>query len=266
MNKPGLKFTQDILDSVYNSYNGREFVHPDPLEFLYQYKNLKEREIVALIASSLAYGRVAQILKSVSLVLNVIKETGLLPSQFILEKSKPELNKIFKDFKHRFTTGDQLAALLFNCGKTLQKHGSLQKCAASGITKNDTTVIGGLAALADSLTLDGGFTSLVPDPKKGSACKRMNLMFRWMVRKDAVDPGGWNLISPARLIIPLDTHMHQIAKEYNLTSRKNGDMKTALEITAGFKEFSPGDPVKFDFSLTRPGIGGFEKIAALQHN
>jgi uncharacterized protein (TIGR02757 family) len=92
------------------------------------------------------------------------------------------------------------------------------------------------------------------DPEKGSACKRIMLFLRWMIRNDEVDPGGWDKISPELLIVPLDTHMHTIGKILGFTERRNADMKTALEITRGFKKISARDPVKYDFCLTRFGI------------
>jgi hypothetical protein len=64
-----MKIDANALEALYKRYNRRAFVHPDPLEFLYDYPAVEDREIVGLIAASLAYGRVAQILKSVSSVL-----------------------------------------------------------------------------------------------------------------------------------------------------------------------------------------------------
>jgi len=95
---------------------------------------------------------------------------------------------------------------------------------------------------------------LLSDPQMGSACKRLNLFLRWMVRQDLVDPGGWDKISRRKLIIPLDTHMYHFGKCYGLTKRNSADMKTAIEITNGFKRFEPTDPIKYDFSITRFGI------------
>ena len=80
-----------------------------------------------------------------------------------------------------------------------------------------------------------------------------------MIRKDEVDPGVWSGISASKLIIPLDTHMHRISLSYKLTERKQADFNTALEITRAFKKFSPEDPVKYDFALTRPGIHATNK-------
>ena len=76
---------------------------------------------------------------------------------------------------------------------------------------------------------------LLPSPEKGSACKRLNLFLRWMVRPDEVDPGGWSGVDPGLLIVPLDTHMHRVGLEAGLTRRRQADMRTALEITQAFR-------------------------------
>ena len=113
-----------------------------------------------------------------------------------------------------------------------------------------------LVLLTTTLVLSADLLNLIPNPTKGSACKRLNLMARWMVRKDEVDPGGWDQIDTSMLIVPLDVHMHRIAIEHGLTRRKNADMRTALEVTDAFAGYSPKDPVRYDFALTRPPIGG----------
>ncbi|MCF8068858.1 MAG: TIGR02757 family protein [Desulfobacterales bacterium] len=240
------------LNSFYISYNKRKYVHPDPLEFLYNYTDIRDIEIVGLVASSLAYGRVAQILKSVSLVLDVM---GSSPRQFINKSTLRSLKKTFKGFRHRFASGDHLAALLFETKKTIAKFGSLNECLLAGYSKKDETVLPALSFFCNRLTGEVNKAGhLVAMPEKGSACKRMNLYLRWMLRKDSVDPGGWKGIPKSKLIIPLDTHMHKIGLVFGLTIRKQADMKTAIEITSGYQKFSPLDPVKFDFALTRLGI------------
>jgi uncharacterized protein (TIGR02757 family) len=102
---------------------------------------------------------------------------------------------------------------------------------------------------------------LVSDPGKKSACKRLFLYLRWMIRRDAVDPGVWNQDS-SRLIVPVDTHMLKFGRILGLTERNQPDLKTALEITEGFRRISPEDPVRYDFSLTRLGIYPHDKVRA----
>ena len=101
--------------------------------------------------------------------------------------------------------------------------------------------------------IDGSF-SLVTAPKDGSACKILFLYLKWLVRHDEVDPGGWKVLKPENLIVPTDTHMHNIAMKLAFTKRKQADLKTAIEITEGFKKICPEDPAKYDFVLTRFGI------------
>ncbi len=240
------------LEQLYDKYNDRKYVHPDPLEFLYDYADVRQREIVGLIAASLAYGQVKQILKSVSKVLNVL---GPLPSEFLLKTSRKELGHLFKDFKHRFTTGEELAGFLANTGHILSKYGSLYECFESGQEK-DKGLLPAILNFSKELRLGdcNCYNSLMPMPGGKCAYKRVNLYLRWMVRKDNVDPGGWDGISASKLIIPLDVHMHRVSMLHKLTERKQADMIAARQITEALKKYDPEDPVKYDFALTRPGI------------
>ncbi|QTA82039.1 CHP02757 [Desulfonema limicola] len=246
-----IKNLEQKLEFLYKKYNCRKYVHPDPLEFLYNYNELQDREIAGIIASSLAYGRVAQILKSVSHVLDIM---GKSPAEFVRNASVKSLDEQFKGFKHRFATGAHISAMLMGAKKIIQEYGSLYECFLSCMNKNDNTIIPGLVVFSEKLSACGEPGHLVPLPQKGSACKRMNLFLRWMVRKDEVDPGGWEEISCKKLIIPLDVHMYNISLKLGLTKRKQANMKTALEITSGFTKLVPHDPVKYDFALTRFGI------------
>lgn len=240
------------FEQLYAKYNHRHFVHPDPLEFLYDFPELKDREIVGLIASSLAYGRVAQILKSVSKVLTEMKGK---PHKFLLESDDKELRKQFKNFKHRFTTGDDLVNLLIGIKQIVKKHGSLQSCFINILRASpDGESRSNYMSALEKFVACFPKTQLLPPPELGSACKRLNLYLRWMIRKDAVDPGGWDDLEPAKLIIPLDTHMYKVGLKYKFTSRKQANLKTAIEITNAFSRIIPHDPVKYDFALTRPGI------------
>ncbi len=250
---------KDRLEKLYRRLNRREFIHPDPLEFVYLYKDPADREIVALIASSLAYGRVGQILKSVACVLAPMVPS---PSVFVAESSLETIQKTLCDFKHRFTIGDHLASLLSGIKQVLERYGSLHACFMAGMN-NDDTVLPALAHFAAEVTAcaDGEVGHLVPSPDRGSACKRLNLFLRWMVRSDDVDPGGWESVSPSKLIVPVDTHMHRISLSLGLTKRRQANILTAKEITEGFRQISPEDPVKYDFSLTRLGMRGDEELS-----
>ena len=241
--------TNAELERLYKRYNRRKYVHPDPLEFLYDYPDIRDREIVGLIASSLAYGRVAQILKSVERVLSPM---GKSPAGFLRDSSGRELGRVFRGFKHRFTTDSELVSLLTGMKRVIADCGSLNNCFVAGKKPADVTILPALAHLAGELRCCGKY--LVPVPESGSACKRLNLFLRWMVRKDAVDPGGWKGIPRHLLIVPLDTHMAKIGQAMEFTRRRSADMRMAQDITDAFRRYAPEDPVKYDFALTRFGI------------
>lgn len=247
------KINKTVLDDLYACYNRRDFVHPDPIEFLYNYNNVRDREVAGLVASSLAYGRVAQILKSVT---GVLEKMGPSPFRFVATSTKYSLAHTFKGFQYRFTKQDELCALMLGMKKMIKRHGTIEGGMEAALISGDGTLPDAMQRFAAMLNIDAGCgrSSLVPRPAGGSACKRLYLFLRWMVRRDEIDPGGWRIISPSMLIVPLDTHMHRICTQLGLSERKQADLRTAMEITENFKIISPDDPVKYDFAITRLGI------------
>jgi len=241
--------TKATLEELYRRYNRRRYVHPDPLEFLYRYPDLLDREIAALIAASLAYGRVTQILRSVA---SVLDRMGQSPRDLLMKSTERRLQAVFSGFKHRFTTDDELVSMMMGMKRVITGYGSLNECFLAGLNLKDETVLPALAGFVSRLGCKAQY--LLPSPEAGSACKRLNLFLRWMVRKDAVDPGGWQGVPRSKLIVPVDTHMAKIGQALALTTKKSANLHMALEITNSFRRFAPNDPVKYDFALTRFGI------------
>jgi uncharacterized protein (TIGR02757 family) len=241
------------LEKLYSHYNRFEQIHPDPLEFVYLYDNKTDRELSAFIASALAYGRVPQILRSVRSVLDIM---GPSPSSFLLENRPADIRDAFGFFKHRFTTGEVLSNLLVALRELTLEYGSLEPCFLAGFSQHDPNILPALIRLVKKLEQACGrmMPTFLPSPDGGSACKRLNLFLRWMVRSDNVDPGIWQSIPASHLIVPLDTHMHKVAAAMGLTSRKQADIRCAIEITEAFSAIRPDDPVRYDFALTRLGI------------
>jgi uncharacterized protein (TIGR02757 family) len=99
-----------------------------------------------------------------------------------------------------------------------------------------------------------GIRHLIPNPENGSACKRLNLFLKWMVRKGSVDLNIWKNVSTSDLIIPLDTHVARVSRNIGLTERKADDWITASQITEKLKKFDPKDPAKYDFAIFGAGI------------
>ncbi len=241
---------RDALEGHYRAFTRRRYVHPDPVEFLYPYEDPADREIAALLASSLAYGNVKAIGRSVA---DVLDRLGPAPARFVADASATRLHRTLAGFRHRWTAGEDLAALLAAAGRVIRGHGSLGRRLARAVGPGDETVIPALTALVGDLRRRRRGRDVLADPARRSACKRLCLMLRWMVRRDEVDPGGW-AVDPRLLVVPLDVHMHRLARALSLTARRSPDMATALEITRGFAAIAPADPVRYDFALTRLGI------------
>lgn len=243
---------QERFEGLYRKYNRVEFIHPDPLEFVLRFDDAADQEIMGLVASGLAYGRVGQILNSLEKVLEVLPR----PSEALKTMSRNDLLEAFASFRHRWTTGEELAYLLRGMAILREEHGSMENCFLTGLSRDDEDIIPAVMNLVAKLRLASGRmdSSMVACPSMGSACKRIFLYLRWMVRRDEVDPGPWTRISPSRLVVPLDVHMHRVSRKLGLASRGQADLKSALEVTGFFRQLVPEDPVKYDFALTRPGI------------
>jgi uncharacterized protein (TIGR02757 family) len=240
------------FEELYRTWNRREFVHPDPLEFVLKFEDPADQEVAGLIASGLAYGNVGYILKSLEKVFNVLSR----PAADLKAMGRKDLQEALGSFRHRWTTGEELAYLLRGIAVLRDEYGSLENCFLQGAGEGDQNVIPALTGFVAKLRSASGRrdSSLLACPSMGSACKRMFLYLRWMVRRDEVDPGPWSQASSAQLIVPMDVHMHRASFKLGLTSRKQADLKSALEVTGFFRELEPEDPVKYDFALTRPGI------------
>lgn len=242
--------TKKYLDSLYKKYNKAHLISPDPLQFVSLYKKDEDREIVGIIAASFAYGNVKQIIKTVE---KILLPLGKNPKNFLLKTQKTDLNKIYKGFKYRFTTQEELVTFLLALAQIIKECGSLQNSFLAFYQK-DKDFVAAQKAFAAKIRSYGRVDTLIPNPEKGSALKRLNLFLRWAARKDEVDPGFWPKIPAVGLIVPLDVHMHRVGKMLGLTKRNQADMKTAVEISRALAAFCPQDPVKYDFCLTRFGI------------
>ena len=251
---------KNVLDKLYKKYNHRDLIKPDPLQFVYRYDKPSDREIVAFLSAALAYGRVEQIQKSLT---NLFERMEDSPHEFVRSFGKVERKKL-KGFKHRFTTGQDISDLLMCFKKVLKKHISIEEFFIQGYNPSDTNIISGLTNFCNSLVniysaehngkISRGFKYLLVNPANGSACKRLNLFFRWMVRDDDVDTGLWKLVDKTRLIVPIDVHMGRLCRILGFHNKKNVSLSTAIQITECFAEIEPADPVQYDFALSRIGI------------
>ena len=241
--------SRPFFEEIYNRYTVRELVSPDPLQFLYNYTSQKDIEAVALIASSLAYGRVGQILKAVEYILNIL---GQSPAEYLQNVSAEELRHRLKGFIYRFNNECDVGDFLLAIGNFLRQ-GTIEELFVSGFNGDIVRSVNNFVLNFTSYI--GYETSLLPLPSRGSACKRLFLFLRWMVRHDNVDLGIWcKSVSASSLIVPVDTHAWSIASNLGLCKRRNVCLMAAKEITDSYRDICEVDPVKYDFAVTRFGI------------
>ena len=243
---------RDRLERLYAVYHHPRYIDHDPLARVRSYPALADREIVGLVAAGLAYGRVASILKSID---DLLARMAPSPSAFVAGLTPRRARQALADFRHRWTTGEEIARLLLAIRGVRAGGESLEDVLVDSMATGDQTILPALGRWVRRLRGTQA-SSLLSDPADGSACKRMCLFLRWMVREDAIDPGGWDRVSPALLVVPLDVHLHRAALALGLTRRRSADLATVLEITAALRRVCPDDPARYDFALTRPGILG----------
>lgn len=255
---------KELLDRLYNDFDYKGYVYSDPIEFPHRYKRECDIEVVAFIASCFAYGQV-KVFKSV--LERIFRFMASKPYDFVRDFDIKKHGKLFQDIRYRFNTPKDITALINTLAILIRKHGSIKALfikgydqskdqdytpAVTGLVHNffavDTTEVYG----SDQRPL--GYLQFMPDPSKGSACKRINLFLRWMIRDRDVDFGLWKELPKDKLIIPLDTHIARIGRCLGLTDRNSSDLKTAIEITRALKVFDPEDPIKYDFALCHQGI------------
>ncbi|MFW6132748.1 MAG: TIGR02757 family protein [Planctomycetota bacterium] len=245
----------ETFDVLYARWNRPHAAEGDPVRFPRAWDDPRDREVVALLAASLSYGRVGQILAGVRAAL---ERLGERPARAVFDATPAKLARRMRGFRHRFATGEHVAAMLCGAGRLVREHGSLGSAFAAGASGRDETLHPALRTFAARLDLAAGGACghLLADPSRRSACKRWWLMLRWLVRRDDVDPGGWDVCGPERLIIPLDTHMHRLGHAVGATSRRSANLATAMDLTAAFRSVAPHDPTRYDFALTHAAIAG----------
>lgn len=255
---------QKILEKV-QAQRGADFLQNDPVQFPRRFNSFADREAVAFVSAVLAYGQVGIILRHIK---DLLARLGSSPADFIANFDPARDAAYLQGFKHRFNDEKDLACLFWLMRGMVETAGSLENFFRQG-DDGGKTITQGLAsfcrrALAQDvspfyakgrLPSKAGVRYFFPSPDGGSACKRLCMFLRWVVRPDdGIDLGLWTTVVPARLVLPLDTHTGRISRLLGLSDRRTPDWKMALEVTERLRAFDASDPVRFDFALAHLGI------------
>ncbi len=244
---------KDLLDHAVLKYNSIEFIHNDPIFIPHRFTKKEDIEISALISATLAWGNRKSIIQSASKFIEWMDNS---PHDFILHHSVNEKLR-FNKFVHRTFNSDDAHFFIETLANIYSNHGGLEKIVTDGYCENG--IFGGLANLSKvffSIEHLHRTEKHLSNPNKNSACKRLNMFLRWMIRKDdtGVDFGLWNNISKSNLMCPLDVHSANIARKFGLLKRPQNDWKAVVELTENLKSFCAEDPVKYDFALFGIGV------------
>ncbi|HSQ67944.1 MAG TPA: TIGR02757 family protein [Polyangiaceae bacterium] len=249
---------KQALDGVRESCDLPARRDADPVGIVHRYAHPLDRELVGLIAASMAFGNVKTIRNKLE---ELLARVG--PSPHLAARDEAAVVAALRGFRHRVYRGEDLARLMAGAARLQSAHGSLGELFASlhretgGDTRESLARFCDQLREASNLRRGGarrGPSHMLPDPRAGSAVKRLLLYVRWMVRPaDGIDLGLWDVPSSA-LVIPVDTHIHKLARNLGLTKRDDVSWRTATEITAALAELDAGDPVKYDFSLCHMGM------------
>lgn len=256
-------------------------ISPDPLELVLRFTDPLDQETAGLIAAAFAYGRADIIVSNIGAILEKMTPS---PYRYLATFDEREAAKRFAGFAHRFHKTPELVAFLACIAGAIREHGSLGALFEACYDERDADIGPTLARFVEQLRGAGcqpavppptrrrsrtgqrpaaraasgrpsrALSYLLTSPNDGSACKRMNLYLRWMIRRTAPDLGLWTFADPGKLVMPLDTHIHRIATFLGLNDRKSFDWKSARALTDRLARFDRVDPVRYDFALCRLGI------------
>ncbi len=258
-----MKRVQVVLDSYCDVFDYGSGMENDPVSIPRRYPRKDDAEVAGFIAAMFAYGRVTHFLRVVSAIL---ERAGPRPADYFRSFGGGSGND-FGGIYYRLSRNDDVIAFLFSLGTVLRRYGTLENAFASGDSGSRDLkhamkrFMDGFREADTSRVYGGplkprGLLHLLPTPAGGGSAKRLCLFLRWMARRGRPDLGIWKALHPKRLVIPLDTHIHRIARCLGLTSRRSPGWNTALEITEALRRFDSDDPLRYDFPLCHLGISG----------
>jgi uncharacterized protein (TIGR02757 family) len=253
-----------VFEAAYRTHHSLQSRARDPIHLVHGFEAPRDQEVAGLLCALVAYGNVTTILKSAATILAPL---GNSPAESLVAHQGRFSLPLFR---HRFTTGEDIEILYFWIYSALSTHGSLERFFIGNNTPEQPIKI----LLSDFIhrfteqplpsdlatkrrSRERQLKYLLSSPERGSACKRLNMFLRWMVRpKDGIDLGLWKSIDPSALILPLDTHLLQTLRALKWTKSEQASWKTAEQATQRLKKLCPHDPIRYDFALCHLSMEG----------
>jgi len=251
-----------VLDRLYSDFNFPDSA-TDPIQIVRRYARNDDREVVGFCAAALAFGRVASVLQSIERLMKIM---GPRPADYVRQFDPERQAPAFAGLIHRWTRERDIVALLWILRQMFDRSGSIEGFFLEGYDSaapDLATSLDSFSSRAMALDMKAAYGKIpkrpgvcyfFPRPSKGSACKRLNLFLRWMVRHDALDLGVWTRVRASQLIVPLDTHVIRVGRCLQLTKMQSPGWKMASDITASLAKIDADDPTRYDFSICHLGM------------
>lgn len=252
------KEIKDFLDDKVERYNRPEFIIDDPISIPHSFSKKEDIEIAAFWTAILSWGQRKTIISKAKELFGMMDNS---PHDFIVNHQLSDLKKL-ENFKHRTFLADDTLFFIAALKAVYNQYDSLEGAFILDTKSDDFSMFHSLTAfhslffnIAEGLSRT---KKHLPNPERGSTCKRLNMFMRWMVRQDdkGVDFGIWNQIPPSALMIPYDLHVDRVVKHYGLAKRQQTDWKLVEEVTEFCRILDPRDPAKYDFALFGLSVSG----------
>lgn len=248
---------KDYLDTLVAQFEQPGFIGTDPIAIPHGFDDPRDQEVIGLYAAILAWGRREIIIKKME---ELCERMRYRPFEFVRSFSDRDAARL-EGFKHR--TFQPVDALWFTKALhlALKSAGTVENLFVKHLSEDSENVGPAVQGFSETImqTLPGIPNRLnkhLARPSTGSACKRLVMYLRWMVRPGPVDLGIWSMIPKDRLVLPLDIHSGRTARALGLLTRPANDWRAALELTENCKQLCPDDPCRYDFAFFAPGAYG----------
>lgn len=250
---------KEYLDKLCGRYNNSEFVDSDPISIPHLFDKQEDIEVSAFLISIISWGQRKMILRSGR---SLVERMDMAPAQFIALASDDQINTAVRGFVHRTFNQDDLLYFIYALRRLIGKWGSLGCFFEQSYLRSLDlrVVLAEFRAQFFDIDVAQSTTVHLSSIARGSACKRLCMMLRWMVRHDncGVDFGLWRAIPPSALYIPLDVHSARQGRALGLLTRRQDDWKAVEQLTESLRRFDPDDPIRYDFSLFGSGVFGVD--------
>ena len=253
---PNFDHIKSLLDEKADLYEQPRFIEADPIVVPHRFINRADIEIAGFFAAVLAWGTRTSIINSANRILKLMDDS---PHAFIVGHQDTDLNP-FVHFVHRTFNATDLLYFIEVLQQHYRQHDSLETAFTGTQVSDAYNVLTGFHNYFFSLEHPARTRKHIATPARHSACKRLNMYLRWMVRSPArgVDFGLWKTLDPAMLICPLDVHVASVSRRLGLLENVKSDWKNAVNLTCQLRLMNPADPAMYDFALF--GLGAEERL------